>query len=165
MGKMQDIRTVFVVMTILLATWGMAFAHGGKHVSKNTGTGVSFTRDILPVFEKNCASCHGGRSPGHIEFIANKDEYLKQAIGPRMDNYTLIWSFVVWPDTGSLMRNLDDGINTDNGKPGKMYVRLGESEQERKMNLKLFKSWVGQWTLKDWSEITKEEMGRITLAP
>ena len=82
-----------------------------------------------------------------------------------MDNYTLISSFVVWPDTGSLMRNLDDGINTDNGKPGKMYVRLGESEQERKMNLKLFKSWVGQWTLKDWSEITKEEMGRITLAP
>ncbi|KKM90188.1 hypothetical protein LCGC14_1241140 [marine sediment metagenome] len=152
-------------MAILMATWGMAFAHGGKHKSADTGTGASYTRDILPVFENNCASCHGSKSPEHAVFMKNSDEYSSKFVGPRMDNYTLMSSFVVWPDTGSLMRNLDDGTNTENGKPGKMYVHLGGDEQERMMNLKLFKSWVARWTLKDWSDITKEEMGRITLAP
>ncbi len=122
---MQNIRIVFVVMAILMATWGMAFAHGGKHKSADTGTGASYTRDILPVFENNCASCHGSKSPEHAVFMKNSDEYSSKFVGPRMDNYTLMSSFVVWPDTGSLMRNLDDGTNTENGKPGKMYVHLG----------------------------------------
>ena len=162
---MKTIRIVLVAMTILLATWGIAFAHGGKHVSKNTGSGASYARDILPVFEKNCASCHGSESPEHIEFLANSEEYLKKHIGPRMDNYTLMSSFVIWPDTGSLMRNLDDGTSTDNGKPGKMYAHLGKSEQERKANLKLFKRWVGYWTLKEWPEISKDEVDRMQLTP
>ncbi len=165
MRNIISIRTAFIILIILLATWGMAFAHGGKHVSKNTMTGTSYTRDILPVFEKNCASCHGSESPEHAVFIKNIDEYVKQFMGPRMDSYTLLSSFVVWPDTGSLMRNLDDGMNTEDGKPGKMYLHLGASEQERKANLELFKLWAGYWTLKDWSKISKDEMDKIELRP
>jgi len=162
---MKTIRIVLIAMTVLMATWGLAFAHGGKHMSTDTKSGASYTRDILPVFEKNCASCHGSGSPEHIEFMANSDEYVKQFVGPRMDYYTLMSSFVVWPFTGSLMRNLDEGTNTDNGKPGKMYVNLGASEQERMANLELFKRWVGYWTLKDWSEISKDEVDRMQLNP
>ena len=162
---MRNIRVVSIVMAVLLATWGMAFAHGGKHKSRDTETGTSYTRDILPIFKKNCASCHGSNSPEHVEYMAKMDEYQKQYIGPRMDNYTLLSSFIAWPVTGSLMRNIDDGSNTQDGKPGKMYLHLGESELERKSNLKLFRSWVGHWTLKDWASISKDEIDKIMLSP
>ncbi|MGC8872694.1 MAG: hypothetical protein ACP5QC_07490 [Caldimicrobium sp.] len=46
-------------------------------------------------------------------------------------------------------------------KPGNMYQYLGTSEEERQKNLKLFKEWVGNWILKRWTEITKEEMNSI----
>ena len=162
---MKNIRVAFAVITILLATLGIAFAHGGKHKSTDTATGASYARDILPIFEKNCSSCHGSNSPEHAVFMKKSDEYASKFIGPRMDNYSLLSSFIVWPDTGSLMRNLDDGTNSVNGKPGKMYVHLGGSEQERMLNLKLFKSWVVHWTLKDWADISKDDMDKIELRP
>lgn len=165
MRKIISIRAALIILLALLTTWSIAFAHGEKHKSIDTKAGVSYTRDILPIFEKNCASCHGSKSPEHTEYMANIDEYQKQYIGPRMDNYTLISSFVGWPETGSLMRNLDDGTNTEDGKPGKMYVHLGVSEQERKANLELFKAWVGNWTLKGWAEISKDELDSFQLNP
>ncbi len=51
------------------------------------------------------------------------------------------------------MRRLDDGKG---GKPGNMYQYLGSTEEERQQNLKLFKEWVGNWTLKKWKDITKD---------
>jgi len=57
------------------------------------------------------------------------------------------------------MRRLDDGKTS--GKQGNMYQYLGSNEEERQRNLKLFKEWVGNWTLKRWNEITKEDMEGI----
>lgn len=69
--------------------------------------------------------------------------------------------FIGWPDTGAVMRRLDDGKNTKDGKPGNMYQYLGSTEEERQQNLRLFRDWIGNWTLKKWKDITKEEMDGI----
>ena len=86
-----------------------------------------------------------------------------------MDTYADLIFFVGWPDTGAIMRRLDDGSNTADRKPGNMYQYLGATDEERRVNLKVFKAWVGEgtWTLKRWEKrgkvpgITKEEMSRI----
>jgi len=49
----------------------------------------------------------------------------------RMDTYSHLIFYTAWPDTGSLMRRLDDGRNTKDGKPGNMYKYLGSTEEER----------------------------------
>jgi hypothetical protein len=59
------------------------------------------------------------------------------------------------------MRRLDDGKGVKDGKTGNMYRYLGEKEEERQQNLKVFKAWVGNWTLKRWKDISKEDMEGI----
>jgi len=59
------------------------------------------------------------------------------------------------------MRRLNAGGGTQEGKPGNMYRYLGETEEERQRNLGLFKGWVGNWTLKRWKEISKEDLDGI----
>jgi hypothetical protein len=39
-----------------------------------------------------------------------------------------------------------------------MHRHIGANDEERQRNLKIFKEWVGNWTLKRWSDITKEEL-------
>lgn len=80
-----------------------------------------------------------------------------------MDTYADLVIFVGWPDTGAIMRRLDDGRNTKDGRPGNMYERLGDNEAERQKNLALFKAWVGDgaWTLKKFKDLTREDLGRI----
>jgi len=78
-----------------------------------------------------------------------------------MDRYTYLIFFIGWQDTGALMRRLDDGKNIKEGKPGNMYPYLGATEEERQRNLKIFKEWVGNWTLERFPEITKEELNGI----
>ena len=51
-------------------------------------------------------------------------------------------------DAGAMMRRLDDGKNTKDGKPGNMYGYLGSTDAERSANLEIFRKWVGSWTLK-----------------
>jgi hypothetical protein len=80
-----------------------------------------------------------------------------------MDSYAHLVQFTAWPDTGALMRRLDDGKNTKDKKPGNMYQYLGADEAERQKNLDLFKSWVGNWVLKRWPEMTKEDVTGITV--
>ena len=53
---MRNTVAAFVVIAMFLAAGGIAFAHGGKHKTTDTGNGASHTRDILPIFEKNCIS-------------------------------------------------------------------------------------------------------------
>ena len=81
-----------------------------------------------------------------------------------------IWFFFLgWPDTGAIMRRLDDGKNTSDGKPGNMYTYLGDGDEERRKNLDLFKQWVGKdaGKLNRWKArgkvpaITREELNRI----
>jgi hypothetical protein len=88
-----------------------------------------------------------------------------------MDTYADLIFFVGWPDSGALMRRLDDGSNIKDGKPGNMYQYLGSSDRERKKNLFRFKAWVGEggWNLNRWEKsgdvpgITKELLDKIKL--
>lgn len=122
---------------------------------------VRYTEDIRPLFERYCSACHGPGSPEYKDFKAEKARFTAMSRGPRMDTYPHLIYFVGWPDTGALMRRLDDGADTAGGKPGNMYRYLGSEEEERREHLRLFKAWVGNWTLKRWGEITKEELDLI----
>lgn len=122
---------------------------------------VRYTTHIKPLFDAQCSGCHGADSPEYPVFKENKKKYAEMFKGPRMDSYTYLIYFIGWPDNGAIMRRLDDGKSTKDRKPGNMYQYLGATEEERQKNLKLFKEWVGNWTLKRWPEITKEEMNGI----
>ena len=119
---------------------------------------VSYTANIKSVFEQKCVKCHGADAPEYKEFKKDKKRYIAMNKGPKMDSYTYLLYFVGWPDTGALMRRLDDGNNTKNGNPGNMYINLGDNEVERQRNLETFKKWVGNWSLKRWSVAKKEEI-------
>jgi hypothetical protein len=44
-----------------------------------------------------------------------------------------------------------------------MYQHLGVTEEERQRNLQIFKAWVGNWSLKRFSESTKEDLAGISV--
>ncbi|MBI3041227.1 MAG: cytochrome C [Betaproteobacteria bacterium] len=130
---------------------------------------VTYRKDIRPLWLQKCAGCHGAEAPYLGDFEENKKKYEAAFKGPRMDTYADLVSFVGWPDSGAIMRRLDDGKSASNGKPGNMYQNLGTTEEERQKNLKLFKEWVGKgaWKLNRWEArgkvpaITKEDMDKI----
>lgn len=124
---------------------------------------VTYRKDIRPLWEKRCSECHGPASPYLGEFEENKQKYKEAEEGPRMDSYADLLFFVAWPDTGALMRRLDDGRNTRDGKAGNMYMKLGKTEEERQKNLAVFKAWVGEgaWTMKKSGDVSKEELLKI----
>ena len=132
---------------------------------------VTYREHIRPLFQQQCASCHGADAPYLGEFKENKPKFVANDIGPRMDTYAGLIFFVGWPDTGAIMRRLDDGKSTKDGKPGNMFEHLGDDVKEREKNLSIFKAWVGEeaWTLKRWSArddvpgVTKEEIARMKL--
>jgi hypothetical protein len=132
-------------------------------------TDVSYRTDILPLWKARCAVCHGANSPYLGDFLENEKKYREEMKGPRMDTYADLIFFVGWPDSGALMRRLDDGSNATGGKPGNMYQYLGATDEERQANLRVFKAWVGEegWTLKRWDKrgdvpgVTKEELSKI----
>ncbi len=113
---------------------------------------VTYRKDIKPLWDKKCAACHGADAPYLGDFEQDKKKFEARMKGPRMDAYADMIFFVGWPDSGAIMRRLDDGKNASNSKPGNMYQYLGASDEERQQNLKLFKEWVGPdaWTLKRW---------------
>lgn len=123
----------------------------------------TYRKDIRPLVGAKCVACHGVNSPYYGEFAENKDKYKAMNQGPRIDTYPNLLFFVAWPDTGAIMRRLDDGKNTKDGKPGNMYAFLGATEDERQNNLALFKAWIGTdaWILKKRDAISKEELARI----
>ena len=122
---------------------------------------ITYRKHIKPIFDAKCTGCHGAGSPEYPEFKENQKKYQGMFKGPRMDAYTYLIIFVGWPDTGALMRRLDDGKNTKDGKQGNMYQYLGATAEEREINLGLFKDWVGNWTLERWREIGKEKLDAI----
>lgn len=125
---------------------------------------VRYEAHIKPLIEVRCSGCHGPASPTMAEFKQDEKGYAAQGKGPRMDTYENLLVMVNGSDTGAIMRRLDDGANTKDGKPGNMYERLGDTPAERAANLALFKKWVGGWTLKKAATITPEERAAI-LAP
>ena len=73
---------------------------------------VSYRKDILPLWKAQCEACHGADAPYLGDFLQNEKKYKQQMKGPRMDTYADLIMFVGWPDTGAIMRRLDDGSNT-----------------------------------------------------
>jgi hypothetical protein len=132
--------------------------------SVSWGGEATYTKDIRQLVEARCLDCHGkDAAPEYDAFKKEKEKWLAQGQGMRLDTYSHLVFFTAWPDTGSLMRRLDDGKGTKDGEPGNMYRHLGDTEEERQKNLKLFKEWVGNWALKRWPEITKKELNGITV--
>jgi hypothetical protein len=130
---------------------------------------ITYRKHIRPLWEQKCAACHGASAPYLGDFKENKKKFEAQFKGPRMDTYADLVFFIGWPDTGAIMRRLDDGKNTSNGKPGNMYEHLGATDEERQKNLDLFKQWVGKdaWKQNRFKArgkvpgITKEDMEKI----
>jgi hypothetical protein len=124
---------------------------------------VRYTTQIKAVFDRQCAGCHGGDAPEYGDFKKDKEKFVQQFKGPKMDSYPHLVFFTGWPDTGALMRRLDDGKGVKDGKAGNMYQYLGKDEAERQKNLRLFKDWVGNWTHKRFPELTKEDLAGIAV--
>lgn len=144
-------RKVFVVVYFFI--FGISYCYAEE---------ITYRKNIKPIFDSKCISCHGKDSaPEYYAFKEEKDSWLSKGQGMRMDTYSHLIFYTAWPDTGALMRRLDDGKNTKDGKPGNMYKYLGSTEEERQKNLEIFKKWVGNWILKRWPEVTKEEMDGI----
>lgn len=127
-------------------------------------TETTWTGSIQGVFEKQCSACHGSTTPEYAQFKKEKQNWTAKGIGMRMDSYSHLASFVGWPNTGALMRRLDDGSGSASKKAGNMYQYLGNSEEERQKNLTVFKAWVGIWNLKRFNEVTKDELNQLKVA-
>jgi hypothetical protein len=133
---------------------------------------VTYTKDIAPIMKENCSECHGASSPIFKEFKKQEEKFTKEKVGPRMDSYPELITYVGWPETGAIMRRLDDGKASPGGKPGNMYRYLGGDEQERQKNLAVFKAWVGEggWNLNRWAArgdvpaVTKDQLDKLKLA-
>jgi hypothetical protein len=88
-----------------------------------------------------------------------------------MSTYTELISYIGWPETGAIMRRLDDGKASPSGKPDSMYRHLGADDAERQKNLAVFKAWVGGggWNLNRWNArgdvpaITKDQLDKLQL--
>lgn len=124
---------------------------------------ATWSQQIKPIVDARCAACHGADAPEYPAFKKDKDAWTAKGVGPRMDTYTHLVYFTGWPDTGALMRRLDDGAAKDDKKPGNMYQHLGDSEAERQTNLALFKAWVGNWTHKRFDALTKDDLAGIKI--
>jgi hypothetical protein len=130
---------------------------------------VTYRKDIRPLWVKKCEACHGESSPYLGAFLEDKKKFESTQKGPRMDTYADLIFFVGWPETGALMRRLDDGKSASDGKPGNIYQNLGATEEERRKNLNLFKAWVGAdaWKHNRWEvqgkvpAITKQDLNKI----
>jgi len=136
-----------VACALGLSVWGASSEAQEKYLTR-----------IKPIFDANCVACHGPGAPEYEQFSAEKERWLARGIGMRMESFRQLAGFVVWPNTGALMRRLDDGKSTKDGKPGNMYQYLGGTDAERQANLAAFKAWVGLWTLKRFPELTREEI-------
>lgn len=123
---------------------------------------VTYENTIKALVQQRCLACHGKDAPTLEEFNKDKQGYKKKMKGPRMDSYETLVVFANGKDAGALMRRLDDGTNTEDGKPGNMYVNLGDTDPERAANLKRFKAWVGNWSLKRSNELSDAERKAIT---
>lgn len=135
---------------------------------------VTYRVDIAPMIKAQCAECHAAENdaPTLAEFKLDEEKYKKAKVGPRTDSYENLLMLIVYPDSGALMRRLDDGKDPlANGKPGNMYKNLGATDAERAKNLQLVKDWLGDggWNLNRWGKkgdvpgVTKEALDKLKL--
>ena len=124
---------------------------------------VTYENSIKKIVAERCIGCHGSGSPTLEEFDKDKEGWAKKFKGPRLDSYARLVVFVNGSDAGAVMRRLDDGKNTKDGKPGNMYNYLGRNGEERAERLDKFKKWVGNWTLKRRNELSEGELRTIAV--
>ncbi len=122
---------------------------------------ITYENTIKKIHADHCLACHGADSPTIEEFDRDKEGFKKKLKGPRMDTYENLMVFVNGQDAGALMRRLDDGNNTKDGKPGNMYVHLGNDDYERAEQLEKYKQWVGSWNLKQRKSLTEVELKAV----
>jgi mono/diheme cytochrome c family protein len=127
----------------------------------SAGEAVTYEKDIKGIIAKGCIACHGSEAPTMEEFKRDQEGYKKKMKGPRADTYGNLMVMVNGSAAGALMRRLDDGKNTKDGKPGNMHAYLGSDDAERSANLETFKKWVGNWTLKRSKELSQGELEAI----
>lgn len=124
--------------------------------------GVTYENTVKKIFAERCAACHISGAPSMSEFQGNKEAWTKKFKGPSMADYKSVMVMVNGSDAGALMRRLDDGKNTKDGKPGNMYNYLGKDAHERAERLQKVKAWVGSWSLKRSNELSEAERKAIT---
>jgi mono/diheme cytochrome c family protein len=155
---------MFKILTTLLVL--------NLYVGVASSQDVSYRKDIAQLWQSKCAACHGAESPERADFLLDEKGFAAKLKGPRMDTYERFIAFIAWPDTGALMRRLDDGKNPlAGGKPGNMNQYLGATDAERAANLKLVKDWVGEggWNLNRWGirdavpAVTKEQLEKVKI--
>lgn len=128
---------------------------------------LTWRKDVRPIIAAKCDSCHGANQPGFAEWKVQRVK--DKNLAPRLDTYAYFMNHVAWPETGAIMRRLDDGNGAAGGKPGNMYVFLGADDAERAKNLQTIKAWLGDgaWNLNrrqkrgDTPAISKEQLDRI----
>jgi mono/diheme cytochrome c family protein len=125
---------------------------------------VTYENAVKKIIAERCAACHINGAPSMAEFEKDKEGWTKKFKGPKMDDYASVMVLVKGSDAGALMRRLDDGKNTKDGKPGNMYNYLGNNPAERSARLDTIKKWVGNWTLKRRKELSDDELRAITAA-
>jgi hypothetical protein len=142
----------------------MAAATLAAFCSGAAADGVTYENTVKKIFAERCANCHSTAkgAPTMEEFGKDKAGYAKKFKGPKMDDYASVMVMVNGSDAGALMRRLDNGKNTKDGKPGNMYNYLGKDAGERAERLEKVKQWVGHWSLKRRNELSDEELRRIT---
>lgn len=125
------------------------------------GETVTYEKDIRGIIARQCILCHDAKSPTMEEFRRDKEGFTKKMKGPRLDTYESLMVMVKGSDAGALMRRLDDGKNTKDGKHGNMYLFLAITDAGRTANLEIFKKWIGNWTLKRRKELSRKELEGI----
>ena len=150
-GKMVMVVGGVVFWTVFAAGASIAAAQGE----------VTYEKDVKKIISAHCLSCHGSDAPTMEAYKKDQDGFKKAKKGPRMDTYATLMIMVNGSDTGALMRRVDDGMSTKEGKPGNMYNYLGSTKAEQAANLKVIKEWIGGWTLKRKKDITEVELKAI----
>lgn len=142
----------------LIAAIFFVFIISGYSVAEEK---VTYEKDIKKIITEKCISCHGSDAPTLDEFKKDKEGFTKKMKGPKLDTYKNVMIMVNGDDAGAVMRRLDGGKNTKDGKPGNMHQYLGGTDAEKAKNLETFKNWVGSWNLKKKPDITPEEAKAI----
>lgn len=132
---------------------------------------VTYRNEVRPLIKAQCIECHGDDAPALVDFLQDQEKYKKNKQGPRLSSYGDLIQLVAWPDSGALMRRLDDGSGSADKKPGNMYKYLGETDTERATNLNLFKAWLGDggWNLNRFQKrgevpaVTKDQLDKLKL--
>jgi mono/diheme cytochrome c family protein len=142
---------------LLVAAGALAALSGGAAADP-----VTYENTVKKLVAERCAGCHISGAPSMSEFQNNKEAWTKKFKGPSMADYKSVMVMVNGSDAGALMRRLDDGKNTKDGKPGNMYNYLGKDAHERAERLEKVKQWVGSWSLKRRNELSDGELKAIS---